>query len=256
MNLQELQTDFQRIVLDPECSGPGWVCESAQGLSAKDRLAIYHNAYRLRLIDVLQDTFEHTATYLGDDWFQQLASDYVRSHPSTHSNIGLYGRELPGFFAEELPDDLEVAEIARMDWTLRRAFDGADCRVMKREHLQQIAIGVRTIEKLRPVPTFGITRHTFNTLQIWHAIDQDEQPPAVQRLPEPIDVLTWRKGHSPHFRSLSAIESSALACLRGGATLEEMVSRIAESFPNADAATEFGMMLQRWIDEQMLAIDE
>ena len=210
MNLQELQTDFQRIILDAECADANWISKSAQGLSSQGRLAIYHNAYRVRLIDVLMDAFEHTAAYLGDDWFHQLASAYVQSHSSTHNNIGLYGQEFPQFLAEQLADDKEVAELAFLDWKLRRAFDGADSTVMTYDHLQLLASMEPQTYSLQPVPTLNLSTQYFNTLDIWHAINNDERPPVVELLPRPVDVLIWRKGLSPHFRSLSTIESAAI----------------------------------------------
>ncbi|MDH5614208.1 MAG: DNA-binding domain-containing protein, partial [Gammaproteobacteria bacterium] len=109
MKLAELQNDFQHALFDTECKGVDWISESARGLSARDRLDIYYNAYRIRLIDVLLDTFAHTAIYLGDDWFNQLAGDYVQTHPSIHKNIGLYGKDFPCFLAEQLPEDKEIS---------------------------------------------------------------------------------------------------------------------------------------------------
>ena len=99
MNLQDLQNDFQQKVLDADCTGASWIKESPHGLSSKDRLAIYHNAYRVRLIDVLLDTFEHTAIYLGDEWFRQLAAAYMQSHHSTHNNIASRRNNTPIQFA-------------------------------------------------------------------------------------------------------------------------------------------------------------
>ena len=255
MNLQELQTHFQDIVLNADCVGADWVDRSTQGLSSQDRLAIYHNAYRVRLIDVLLDTFEHTAAYLGHDWFYQLASDYVQSHNSTHNNIGLYGQKLPLFLAEQLPKDREVYELSLMDWKLRRAFDGADSNVMMHEHLQQIASGERQLSVLQPIPTLNISKHHFNTLDIWHAINEDKHPPAVEQLPHPVDVLIWRKGHSPHFRSLSSMESFTITCVCSGYTMDAIGTALEQRFPDIDAATEFGRMLHRWIDDRLLAID-
>ena len=254
MNLQEIQTQFQDIVLNAECVGANWVSQSAQGLSSQDRLAIYHNAYRVRLIDVLLDTFEHTATYLGNDWFHQLASAYVQSHHSTHNNIGLYGREFAQFLAEQLVGDEEVSELALMDWKLRRAFDGAGSTVMTHDDLEQLATGKSNLICLHPVPTLSISTQHFNTLDIWHAINQDERPPVVERLPQPIDVLIWRKGNSPHFRSLSKIESSAIACVCSGFTLDAIGAALEKEFPDADVATEFGVTLHRWLDDQLLTI--
>ena len=254
MNLQDLQTNFQQKVLDVDCTSASWIKESPHGLSSKDRMAIYHNAYRVRLIDVLLDIFEHTAIYLGDDWFRQLAAAYVQSHHSTHNNIGLYGREFPEYLAEQLADDLEVAELANMDWKLRRAFDGADSKVMTLVHMQQLASAESEIHQLQPVATLSVNTQKFNTLDIWHAINQDTQPPVVERLPQPIDVLIWRKEQSPHFRSLSTIEATAIRCICSGHTLEAIGEKLMLDFPDIDAVKECGQMLPRWIEEEVLAV--
>jgi len=253
MNLRELQIDFQRALFDTECNGADWISESARGLSARNRLDIYYNAYRLRLIDVLLDTFEHTAIYLGDDWFNQLAADYVQSHHSTYTNIGLYGREFPQFLVEQLPQDKEVSELALMDWKLRRAFDGADSAVMTLEDLQHLASDETGI-RLQAVPTLTLCTQHFNTLDIWHAINQEQTPPVVEGLLQPIDILIWRKGHSPHFRSLAKIESAAIACLCSGETLDAIGATLEKDFPDVDVATEFGVMLHRWLDDEIISV--
>ncbi|MDD1793210.1 DNA-binding domain-containing protein [Enterovibrio sp. ZSDZ42] len=254
MKLQEIQDQFQSIVLNETCRDANWVNQSAQRLSSKDRLAIYHNAYRVRLIDVLRDTFGHTVTYLGDDWFNQLAADYVQSHHSCYNNIGFYGDVFPEFLAQQLPDDLEVSELAALDWTLRRAFDGADSPVMTLEDLQGIASAESQDGTLKTVPTLSVTTHHFNTLDIWHAIDQDVAPPEVAPLPQQINVLVWRKGHSPHFRSISSIESAAIGYVSSGMNLNDLGAKLSAQFPDTDMSVEFGQMLLRWINDEVLAI--
>ncbi|MCW8963334.1 MAG: DNA-binding domain-containing protein [Gammaproteobacteria bacterium] len=256
MNLRELQTNFQHVLLDSECIGADWVRESAHGLTSRERLDIYHNAYRIRLIDVLWDTFEHTAVYLGDDWFQQLAAAYVLSHQSIHTNIGLYGQEFPRFLAEQLADDKEVSELALMDWKLRRAFDGADSAVMTHDDLQQLASVESGNPRLQPVPTLSISTQHYNTLDIWHAINQDQQPPVVEQLQQPVDILIWRKGHSPHFRSLTTIESLAIACVCSGDTIDAIGAALEKDFPDVDVTTEFGVMLNRWIGDEIIIRDK
>ncbi|OEE87084.1 DUF2063 domain-containing protein [Enterovibrio norvegicus FF-162] len=254
MTLLDIQNSFQRVVLDEQCADANWVNQSAQRLPSKERLAIYHNAYRVRLIDVLRDTFGHTVTYLGDDWFNQLTARYVQNHTSIYNNIGLYGEEFPQYLAEQLAADLEVAELANLDWTLRRAFDGTDSAIMTLEHLQHIASDNPENGSLRAVPTLSIITLHFNTLDIWHAIDQDGTPPTVEPLPQPVDVLIWRKGHSPHFRSLSPIESEAISYVRAGETLNDIGAKLIENYPDEDVSTQFGHMLLRWINDEVLAI--
>ncbi|MBW9271056.1 MAG: DNA-binding domain-containing protein [Candidatus Thiodiazotropha sp. (ex. Lucinisca nassula)] len=253
MNLEELQSRFQRNLLAAECSEADWIRESTPGLHSQERLGIYHNAYRIRLIDVLLDTFEHTAIYLGDEWFQQLASSYVQTHLSTNTNIGFYGQDFPSFLTEQLPSDGEVSELALMDWKLRRAFDGADGDLMTQDDLQRLAAIESSNIRLQPVPTLSTIAQHFNTLDIWHAIDQDGEPPIVEQSQQPIEVVIWRKGHSPYFRSISKIESAALAQVCAGATLEAVGSSLTQDFPDVDVATEFGLMLHRWLDDELLS---
>ncbi|MBE1275224.1 DNA-binding domain-containing protein [Enterovibrio baiacu] len=254
MNLLAIQDDFQRTVLAKESAGADWVTKSTHGITPEHRIAIYHNAYRVRLMDVLWDTFEHTATYLGDNWFRQLAADYVQTHHSTFNNIGLYGQTFTTFLAEQLPNDLEVAELATLDWTLRRAFDGGNSTVMTMDNLQRLACSDPENFALHPVATLTINTLQFNTLEIWHAIDQDETPPEVAPLPHAIDILIWRKGDSPHFRSISPLESAAIGYVREGYTLNDIGAKLVESFPEEDVSMIFGQLLQQWIGDEVLAV--
>ncbi|MCP4598376.1 DNA-binding domain-containing protein [Neptuniibacter sp.] len=254
MNLAELQADFQGLVLDRECQGAEWISGSKRGITSKRRLEIYHNAYRIRLIGVLRDTFEHTASYIGDDWFDRLAGSYVEANTSQHSNIGLYGQGFPEHLSEMLEHDQEVAELAHLDWTLRRAFDGPDADVLTREVLEKLAASGVSVEKFSPVPTLKLCSQRYNTLDIWHAINQDEVPPEVVTLDEPVHLLTWRKGHSPHFRSVSVIEYAALNYLCGGCDLEAIGEGLNADFPDADIVNEFGLMIARWLDDEILTV--
>ena len=253
MNLKQLQTNFQDVILSQDCNDVDWVKVSTPTLSSGDRMNIYHGAYRFRLVDVLFDTFEHTAIYLGADWFNQLAFPYVQSHHSDSPNIGVYGKEFPGFLAEQLADDLEVAELAEMDWKLRRAFDGFDSSVLTADCLPGLAADNGGNLCFDFVPTLSVTRQSYNTLEIWHAIDEDRTPPPAEKLANPVDILIWRKGHSPHFRSLAPIEAAAISAVYSGDSLDEVGTRLERDFPDADVATEFGVMLSRWFEDQIIS---
>ena len=254
MNLKQLQTSFQNVILSQDCTDADWVKTSARSLSSGDRLNIYRNAYRFRLADVLFDTYEHTAIYLGSDWFNQLALSYVQSHYSDSPNIGLYGKEFPEFLAEQLADDLEVSEIAEMDWKLRRAFDGFDSSVMTPDSLPRLASENSGSLCFVFVPTLSMITQYYNTLDIWHAIDEDRIPSSAEKLAHPVDILIWRKGHSPHFRSLAPIEASAISAVYSGDSLDTVGAKLEEDFPGVDVATEFGVMLSRWLEDQIISV--
>lgn len=253
MNLETLQTEFQDKLLTTECSGADWIADSKVTLTPKERMGIYHNAYRIRLVEVLLDNFEHTGMYLGEEWFYKLGYAYVEKHASTHHNIAEYGKHFPDYLAEQLPKDMEVSELALIDWKLRRAFDGFDSDVLKGDDLQML-IGTHGADtRLTPVPTLCIVTHDFNTLDIWQAVNNEEAPPAVENLENPTDILIWRKEFSPHFRSLTPIESAAINYLLSGDTIDQIGESLTQEFPQADVTNEFGLMLQRWINDEVLA---
>ena len=112
----------------------------APPLPAADRLAIYRNAYQVRLIDALDDTYPILHALLGDEMFVALGEAFVAAHPSVHRSIRWYGRELADFLARCPPYEEQpiLAEVALLEWTLAEVFDAADAEPKSRAALSAI----------------------------------------------------------------------------------------------------------------------
>lgn len=261
--LQSLQHHFQQHVLGQPSEIAAAV--AGGGIGVPRRLAIYHHAYRARLRDTLRDTFGHTATYVGDDRFDAAALEYIEHHPSTDASLRGYGESFAAWLvhrfagaeaeadADADPNAAEIGELARLDWALRRAFDGADAEV-----LTLAALGALPADAWAHVgfvfqPTFERLRLHFNTLALWQALDDDRAPPPALALAEPGELLVWRRGHEPHFRSLGALESAALDHLQAGLSFAATCERLGERFAGCDVAVEAGTLLRRWVDEALLS---
>ncbi|MGI9330937.1 MAG: HvfC/BufC N-terminal domain-containing protein, partial [Gammaproteobacteria bacterium] len=63
------------------------------------RLQVYFQAYRLRLIDVLQNDFEGLHALLGDEAFSRMVQAYLEEHPSRHPSVRWFGQHLPAFLS-------------------------------------------------------------------------------------------------------------------------------------------------------------
>ena len=61
------------------------------GITVDHRLNIYHNAYRVRLLENLQDAYEKTFAYLGDATFQSTALAFIEANPPQHRNLRWHG---------------------------------------------------------------------------------------------------------------------------------------------------------------------
>src|SRR5260370_38756572 len=94
--LRQLQRELQSHLLG-EPSSIDEAIADAPPLSIADRLGIYRNAYRVRLIEALDDTYPVLHALLGDEVFVALGEEFVSAHPSVHRSIAWSGAELPEF---------------------------------------------------------------------------------------------------------------------------------------------------------------
>ncbi|MDO9004338.1 MAG: DNA-binding domain-containing protein [Aquabacterium sp.] len=259
-SLEALQSRLQGHVLVGDAAAVADVVSVVPG-SAAQRLGIYHHAYRARLQETLRDSFGHTVLYLGDEWFDALSAEFIETHPSESANLRWYGGAYPDWLAQRLSDagsalgdHPEVAEIARLDWTMRAAFDGLDAPVLALADVAALAPEDWATVVFKPHPTLALINLRCNTLSLWHALDQDLDVPPVEALPSPIDVVVWRFEERPHFRSVLPSEAAALRALMQGQSFAETCACLAELLPaHENAAAVAGGHLRRWIDEGLLA---
>ncbi len=247
--LIQLQKRFQDYLLE---TAPGMDSQVKPGgrIPVDKRLGIYHNAYRVRLVDNLRDTFEKTWAYLGDDTFEQCARAFIEIHPPVHRSLRDYGAALPGWLERQFPRDADVAELAQMDWLLRQAFDGEDAEALPLEILAELGAEDWETIGLEFVPTLSMTPLRWNTPAIWHALDKGLPPPESQALLDQAWLLVWRRGWQPHFRSLDAVEHLALGRLVDGMRFADLCQALADA-PEA-APDQAAHYLRTWMTDGLV----
>lgn len=222
------------------------------GLSRSDRANIYFNAYRVRLLDTLKDSFDNTWSWLGDERFESAALGYIADHPPTQFSLRPFGHGFADWLRAAWPEDAEVAELAGLDWAMRQAFDGADAAPVSAEVLGTFSDEDWATVVFRLHPTAQLLRMTRNTIDLWHAMDRSEAPPATTPLARPVSVLVWRKGFQPHFRSIDDDEAAMLAAMASGTPF----AAACEAVDGDDARTLIGGWLARWLDDGLLVLAE
>ncbi len=250
--LANLQHAFQEYILGDSERALNQV-ESSPALSAERRLDIYHNAYRVRLGELLADTYERVMIYIGDDNFTQFARRYVETHPPTSRNLRDYGGTFPAFLADIFPNDAEVAELAEMDVRLRNAFDATDAETLQVADIAAIQPQDWDAVIFTLHPTASFQQFHWNTPAIWQRLNEETAPPTPERLNQAETWLFWRKALQPHFRSLSDEESTALQTIVEKCTFGEVCSRLADVYPDLDVAQNIGAWLRVWLADGVLA---
>lgn len=133
MSLAALQRDFRDWLTDVPVRMDYWVDDHARA-----GLDIYHNAYRVQLVECLKDTFEKTFLWIGEDAFIDAARVHIERTPPSGWTLGAYGVGFDETLADLYPDDAEIAELAWLDWALSRAFEGADAAAIAADTLGEI----------------------------------------------------------------------------------------------------------------------
>ncbi len=216
-------------------------------------LAIYANAYRQRLVEALADAYAKTRLRLGETAFDNAALAYIAAHPPTTRSLRWYGGGFAAHLQEALPQSLDVAELAQLDWALRNAFDGPDSAALAAADLADVPPEAWASLQLRLVPTAELLRFEHNTVAIWQALDDDDgATPPPTRGSEPVTWLVWRKGLQPHFRSLHPVEAALLQAMQTGTTFAQACEQ-AQSAGEADDVNRIGACLRQWFDDGLLS---
>lgn len=249
--LEQLQAQFAAGILGTDREILDALRSRGQ-LDAAQRLDVYRDAYRARLVEALQDSFGHTARYLGDDGFRALALDFIETHTPTEFSIRWYGDAFPDWLRSAYPQDGDVAELAALDWALRSAFDSADAEPLEAAILTRMTAADWDRAGFRLHPSFQLLRQRWNTIALWQALDREDAPPAATPQPATATVAIWRRALEPHFRTLAAEEDVALRALRAGESFGAICTRLAETRAPQDAARLAGQWLRRWFEEGLL----
>lgn len=221
-------------------------------ITVDHRLHIYHNAYRIRLLENLQDAFEKTWAYLGDKSFESSALAFIEENPPRHRSIRWHGAEFPRWLENRFPNDTDIAELATLDWQLRCAFDGPNAAPLRPADLAGLNAKQWETVGFRFAPTLFLTPLRHNTVSIWHAIDQEQTPPAAELLPDPSWLLTWRKGWQPHFRTIGALEHASLSQMHQGASFAQVCGSLSEQFSDQETSTLAAENLRTWLQDELI----
>jgi len=245
--LREQQRELQAAICDPISPGSAG-------------LAIYREAYVARLVAALRDNYLVLHRAMGDEAFDALARAYLAVHPSPHRSIRWFGDRLAEFMAagmQEDPPPPALADLARMDWALRAAFDGPD----------DAPVDATALQALRPEQWPALVFRLHRCVQIlplawaieavWRALrayDPEAGEPAPE-LPAPQaaahELLIWRQGLETRWRALASDEAALLGALAAGRSFEAICALAAEHTEDAAATLVVGL-LRRWLADGLL----
>jgi hypothetical protein len=233
--------------------------------SVSQRLAVYRNAYRRRLVEALAAVYERTVRVLGADAFDAHALAYVEGHPPADRALGRYGLDFPDWLRGRgtQADGARLAlaaDVAVIDGQLRRAFDAADATPVPREALLALPLEAWATLRFRWDASLGTDSVVAAAIEGWRepasvlarfADGAAKDVPSDTAMTLRVPVAFWRRDGQTFFRSLAPDEALLLIRLRQGVGLAEACGGDSESavIPLETAAP----ALLSWIDEGWVA---
>ncbi len=259
--------------------------------SAVERLDVYRNAYRLRLIKAMAIEYPGLRELMGDQEFAGLAWAFVQAHPPEHASLRWVGRGLDSFVRRTPPwrEQEVLAEMASYEWAQGLAFDAADSVAVTIGELQALpadrwpGLSCRLVpscqrldlrwkipllnRELRRRPGDSgediderLSMQSSNVATLRLVQKEEERgvdAAAIKELlrpqSQPHPWVLWRHGLDIHWRSLGHAEAWALQQARQGQVLADICEGLCHWFAVDRVPLEFASMLNTWVEGGLVA---
>jgi hypothetical protein len=197
-------------------------------LSGLERVAIYHAAYRARLVECLADDYPALRNALGPSAFETLCDAYITEHPSRSPNLNSFGRSMSDFCrARSEPLAEFSADLAALEWAMVDVVHAAPAKGLSEEVLATIPPQDWTRARFAPSDIVRVLECGYPVNAYFQAYNTEGDPSP----PEPgwSATAVFRDGPTIWRMDLSPAMHALLDALFGGATLGAALEALASS---------------------------
>ncbi|HEX4300425.1 MAG TPA: DNA-binding domain-containing protein [Gammaproteobacteria bacterium] len=250
--LKKLEQDFQGCMLRNDLDMAGQVVGDERA-DAAERVRIYVEGYRLRLLEILQDNFTGLHALLGDEQFDTLSRAYIDAHPSTHASVRWFSRHLESFLRSTPPFDAHayLAEMAAFEWAQGLVFDATDAAVMGMQDLASLPPESWAGLRLK----FGAAMQRldcgWNVPTAWTRLEAGEDP-GLEAEAGSRPWLLWRADLTTHWRSLTEDEAWALDAAKDGKNFGELCEGLCQWHAPEAVAMQAASYLKLWLSDGLI----
>ncbi|HZR35974.1 MAG TPA: DNA-binding domain-containing protein [Nevskia sp.] len=216
---------------------------------AATRLAVYADAYRLRLLEVLGNDYPALRAVAGVERFEALGRAYIEAHPSDTPSVRWFGRHLPEFLRSGGGERHELlAELAAFEWAQGEVFDAPDAPALELAAVAAVPPESWPEMRLLLQPALRRLDLRWNVTELVQAQEAQRDLPQARRSADAVHWLLWRDaGLDIRWRSLGEDEAAALDAARDGASFGAVCELLCQWVQAEDAAMHAAGLLKRWI---------
>lgn len=233
--LADIQAAFRRALLDEAEEG----ALAALVEDGPARIAVHRNTIFASLSDVLRDTFPAVCRLVDERFFAYAAHEFIRRHPPRRAVLAEYGDGFAEFLAEFPPcrELAYLADVARLEWLMRRAATAADAAPLAAGSLAGLAPDETPRLRLGLHPSLGFLASPWPVDRIWRANRRGEiAEPAISLAEGGVLIEVSRRDGEVLMRLLDDALFAFRRRLSKGGTLEQAASAALVADPCFDLA--------------------
>ena len=253
LSLAELQISLQHYLLNEKNIVNEFTSETAN-FSRGERLGIYHEAYRLRLIDALRNDFPALEKFVGENSFIEFMDNYIAAHPSQHPSLRWFGKKLPAFLHdnENIQHHIATCELAEFEWAQVMAFDASNSNTATLDDVRTLQNTQWLTLQLEFQPALQKLHLKSNAPEIWQALTKDDDTIEPVIDDEAQDWLVWRDNLQVVYRAVDTKELWCLNAFLDGKNFSDICEGLCQWFESTEVPSRAAQYLQRWLQNGLV----
>ena len=263
--LAKLQNTFQNCILNSDTKlapSTSWVSASGRA-DPETQISLYNYAYHARLKEVLANDFPATLMAIGENYFDQLTDDYIKTYPSHYFSLRDFGSHLPSFIANLIQQNNAQNkqwqnmpwgyELATFEWTLGKAFDAAEANLFTEQDMTTIPADAWPNLKFTLHPSVHRLDFDWNIPEMWKALSNDEPTEVTAQLEATSSWLVWREQLITRFRSIETDEQLALDKIIQGGSFNDICETLSTIIDEDEVPIHAATYLKGWITQGLIS---
>ena len=248
LSLAELQSTLQQYLLNQQ-SDMDTLTLTTAAFTRQQRLAIYYDAYRLRLIDAMRNDFPAVELTLGSEDFAQLITEYIAAHPSQHPSLRWFGKKLPIFLLthSKWQHHINLVELAEFEWAQIMAFDAEDSSAATLNDLRALENAQWLSLQLLFQPSLQLVKFFSNAPQLWSGLIKDDTSIATEISNEDQTWVIWRPELQVVYRSMDKPEAWCLQAFLSNKNFADACEGLCAWFAEDEVPVKAAQYLHLWL---------
>lgn len=243
--LEQLHT-----AITTETTTTEWVVPHPR-LSPAAQIAIYQQAYLLRLRAAVTTDYPALGHFLGAETLCQFVADYVRVTPSRSYNLDFYSIGFADFIAARLANP-PAAALAALESALTAAFHNQDAPPVTTAEVAALSPDALGISRFQFQQSMRLLSAPYDIESYFSAWKQGTAPQDIAAAP--LYLLLYRQQNAMQRDRLTAPEYTLLTALQNGADFNTALATTQDKtgITESEIAGQIGAWLSGWLQRRLI----